>query len=144
MNNEFIKYHAGSNTYIIRKKAYFEEAVSLDGNMMVGAGANFWKGLIVSGSLELGKGSFVNGDIKAKNAIIGPRTEIIGSVEVENDLTLLDKVIVKGSAICGGEMFVRPGCLIAFAKAASTLELIGKVNVKEIESGTKVIVCSEY
>ena len=140
MNNEFIKYHAGSDTYIVQKKAYFEDSIILDGNTMVGAGANFWQGLTVSGSLELGKGSFVNGDVKAENAIIGSHTEITGSIEVVNDLTLLDDVIVAKSATCGGEMLVRPSCSIAFAKADTTLELIGKVNVKEIETGTKVIV----
>ncbi|MCK5307202.1 MAG: polymer-forming cytoskeletal protein [Zetaproteobacteria bacterium] len=143
MNNEFIKYHAGSDTYIVQKKAYFENAVAIDGNVMVGAGANFWQGLTVSGSLELGKGSFVKGDVKADSAIIGSRTEITGSIEVENDLTLLDDVIVAKSATCGGEMLVRPGSSITFAKADSTLELIGKVDIKEIETGTKVIVRSD-
>lgn len=143
MNNEFIKYHAGSDTYIVQKKAYFEESVTIDGNMMVGAGANFWQGLTVSGSLELGKGSFVKGDVKAENAIIGSRTEITGDIEVMGDLTLLDDVIVAKSATCGGEMIVRPGCSIAFAKADRTLELIGKVDIKEIKTGTKVIVRSD-
>lgn len=143
MNNEFIKYHAGSDTYIVQKKAYFEESVAIDGNMMVGAGANFWQGLTVSGSLELGKGSFVKGDVKAENAIIGSRTEITGDIEVMGDLTLLDDVIVAKSTTCGGEMIVRPGCSIAFAKADRTLELIGKVDIKEIKTGTKVIVRSD-
>ena len=143
MSNKFIKYHAGSDTFIVQKKAYFEDSVTIDGNMMVGAGANFWQGLTVSGSLELGKGSFVKGDVKAENAIIGSRTEITGGIEVVDDLTLLDDVIVARSATCGGEMIVRPGCSIAFAKADSTLELIGKVDIKEIETGTKVIVRSD-
>ena len=143
MNNEFIKYHAGSDTFIVQKKAYFEDSVTIDGNMIIGAGANFWQGLTVSGSLELGKGSFVKADVKAENAIIGSRTEITGSIEVVNDLTLLDHVIVAKSATCGREMLVRPECSIAFAKADSTLELVGKVNIKEIETGTKVIVRSD-
>ena len=143
MNNKFIKYHAGSDTYIIEKKAYFEDAVAIDGNVMAGAGANFWKGLTVSGSLELGKGSFVKGDVKAENAIIGSRTEINGKIGVVNNLTLLDDVIIAKSATCGGEMLVRPGCSITFAKANITLELIGKVDIKEIETGTKVIVRSD-
>ena len=143
MNSKFIKYHAGSDTYIIEKKAYFEDAVTIDGNVMAGAGANFWKGLTVSGSLELGKGSFVKGDVKADSAIIGSRTEITGNIEIENDLTLLDEVAIAGSATCGGEMLVRPGCSMAFAKADTTIELIGKVDIKEIKSGTKVVVRSE-
>jgi len=143
MNNEFIRYHADTNTYVIQKKAFFEDNVAVDGNMIVGAGANFWKNLKVSGSLELGKGSFVKYDVKADNALIGPHTEIGGSIEVASNLTLLDDVRVAKSATSGGEMLVRPGCSIGFAKADNTLELVGKVDVKEIETGTKVIVRSE-
>ena len=143
MNNEFIRYHADSNTYVVEKKAFFEDSVTVDGNMIVGAGANFWKSLKVSGSLELGKGSFVKHNIQAGSAIIGPRSEIGGTIEVDSNLTLLDNVKVANSATCGGEMIVRPGCSIGFAKADNTLELVGKVNIKEIESGTKVIVRSE-
>jgi len=57
MNTEFIKYHPGSNTYIIQKKAYFENSVLLKGNLIVGASCNFWQELRVEGNLELGKHS---------------------------------------------------------------------------------------
>jgi hypothetical protein len=55
MNTEFIKYHPGSNTYIVQRKAYFEDSVLLKGNLIVGAGCNFWQELRVEGNLELGK-----------------------------------------------------------------------------------------
>lgn len=143
MDEKFIRYHADTNTYIIRRKAFFENSIKIDGNVIVGSGANFWKDLEVSGSLQLGKESFVKGDIKANDALIGTRCEIGGNIEVANDLTMLDNVKIKGSAICGNEMSVRPGCQVKFVKAATALELIGKVDIKEIESGTKLIVRSE-
>jgi len=143
MDEKFIRYHADTNTYIIRRKAFFENSIKIDGNMIVGSGANFWKDLEVSGSLQLGKESFVKGDIKANDVLIGTRCEISGNIEVANDLTMLDNVKIKGSAICGNEMSVRPGCQVKFVKAATALELIGKVDIKEIESGTKLIVRSE-
>ncbi|WP_406659914.1 polymer-forming cytoskeletal protein [Methanolobus sp. ZRKC3] len=143
MNEEMIKYHESSNTFIARKKAFFEDEVTIDGNFIVGAGANFWSNLTVKGNLKLGKGSVVKGDVKADNIIIGPRSEIKGNVEAANDLKLFDSVKVSGSATAGRDMHIRPGCEISFAKATTILELIGQVNIKEIESGTKVIVRSE-
>lgn len=143
MDKKFVRYHAETDTYIVRKKAFFENSIKIDGNMIVGAGANFWKDLEVSGSLQLGKASFVKGDVKADEALISTRCEIGGDVDVTNDLTLLDNVKVGGSAICGKEMSIRPGCQVTFVKATTALELVGKVDVKEIESGTKLIVRSE-
>jgi len=143
MNTEFIKYHPGSNTYIIQKKAYFENSVLLKGNLIVGASCNFWQELRVEGNLELGKHSLVKGDVQAHNAIIGPHSEIRGSLQVSKDLTLMDDVNIAGSATCGGQMLVRPGCSVGFVKAETLLELVGKVSIKDIEAGTKVIVRSE-
>lgn len=141
--DKFVKYHADTNTYIIRRKAFFEDSVRLDGNVIIGSGANFWKDLEASGSLELGKASLVKGNIKASDALISTRCEIGGNVDVAHNLTMLDNVKVTGHAICGNEMSIRPGCEITFAKADTALELIGKVDIKEIESGTKLIVRSD-
>ncbi|WP_244603588.1 polymer-forming cytoskeletal protein [Methanococcoides sp. AM1] len=141
--DKFLKYHADTNTYIIRRKAFFEDSVRLDGNVIIGSGANFWKDLEASGSLELGKASLVKGNVKASDALISTRCEIGGNIDVTYNLTMLDNVKVAGHAICGNEMSIRPGCEITFAKADTALELIGKVNIKEIESATKLIVRSD-
>ncbi|MDY0386399.1 MAG: polymer-forming cytoskeletal protein [Methanolobus sp.] len=143
MSENTIKYHEKSNTYIAGKKTFFEEDVNIDGNFIVGAGSNFWKDLNVKGSLELGKGTFVKGNIIADKIIIGSKSDINGNVEASGELRILDSVEINGSAIAEKEMLVRPGCKIKFAKANSTMELVGKVSIKEIESGTKVIVRSE-
>jgi predicted acyltransferase (DUF342 family) len=76
-------------------------------------------------------------------AIIGAKSEINGNIEVAGELRIFDSVKINGSAIAGEEMLVRPGCNIKFAKASKTMELVGKTRIKEIESGTKVIVRSE-
>ncbi len=143
MSGSQIKYHKDSNTYIARKNTFFEDDVKIDGNLMVGAGSNFWKDLYVNGKLELGKGSFVRGNIRAEEALIGARSEINGTIYVAGDLRIFDQAKIGRSAIAGKEMLVRPGCKIAFAKASGTMELVGKVSINEIESGTKVIVRSE-
>jgi cytoskeletal protein CcmA (bactofilin family) len=143
MNKNLIKYHEDSNTYIARKNTYFEGDVNIDGNFIVGPGSNFWKDLNVKGILKLGKATFVKGNIKADEAIIGARSEINGNIEVLGDLKIFDSAQINGSAVAGKEMLVRPGCKIKFAKASNTMELVGKVSIKEIESGTKVIVRSE-
>jgi predicted acyltransferase (DUF342 family) len=143
MSENPIKYHEDSNTYITRKNSYFEREINIDGNLIVGSGSNFWKDVNVNGVLELGKGTFVKGNVKADEAIVGARSEINGNIEVAGDLKIFDSVKIEGSAIAGDEMHVRPGSKIGFAKATSIMELVGKVSIKEIESGTKVIVRSE-
>lgn len=143
MNSEFIKYHPVSNTYIIQKKAYFQNSITFEGNLLVGASCNFWQDLIVSGNLELGKNTLVKGNVKADNVLIASSCEIKGDLKVVNDVTLMDKVSIKGAAICGGGMHIRPGCSLNFVKAEKMLELIGKVDIKDIETATKVIVRSE-
>jgi predicted acyltransferase (DUF342 family) len=143
MSENPIKYHEDSNTYIARKNSYFEKDINIDGNLIVGQGSNFWKDINVKGVLKLGKGTFVKGNVRADEAIIGARSEINGDVEVAGDLKIFDSVKIDGSAIAGDDMHVRPGSKIGFAKASSIMELVGKVSIKEIESGTKVIVRSE-
>jgi predicted acyltransferase (DUF342 family) len=138
-----LRYHKASNTYIARRRSYFESDVTIDGNFIAGAASSFWQDLTVKGTLKLGKNSSVRGRIKADDIVIGPGCEIKGDVEAYNDLKLFDRVNVGGSAIAGGTISIRPGCSINFAKASTTLELIGQVHIKEIESGTKVIVRGE-
>jgi predicted acyltransferase (DUF342 family) len=143
MSSDLIKYHKASNTYIVRKRSYFENDVIIDGNFIVGAGSGFWKDLTVKGTLKLGKGSAVSGNIKADDVVMGANCEIKGNIEAYNDLKLFDSVTVSGTATAGGTISIRPGCSVGSAKASATLELIGKVHIKEIESGTKVIVRCE-
>jgi cytoskeletal protein CcmA (bactofilin family) len=142
MDSDFLKYHPESNTYIIRKQSFFEDDVNINGNLITGIGVNFWKDLDVNGSLKLGKGSVIRGNVRADDALIGPYSKIDGNLEIKNTIKILDGAVVK-SVICGGEMSVRPGCRIGFVKAEKTLELIGNVDVKEIERGTRVIVRTE-
>lgn len=139
MDSDFIKYHPESNTYIIQKKAFFEDDVFIKGDLITGPGVSFWKNLNVNGLLQLGKGSTVKGNVVADNALIGPYSRIDGKLEINNNIKILNGVVAH-SVICGGEMTVRPDCSIGFAKADITLELIGNVDVKEIERGTRVIV----
>lgn len=138
-----LRYHKASNTYIARRRSYFESDVIIDGNFIAGAASSFWKDLTVKGTLKLGKNSSVRGNVKADDIVVGPGCDIKGNVEAYSDLKLFDHVTVDGSATVGGTLSIRPGCSVAFARANATLELIGQVHIKEIESGTKVIVRCE-
>jgi predicted acyltransferase (DUF342 family) len=140
--SRFIKYHPLSNTYVIEKRAFFEEDIILDGNVIVGQEANFWRDLIVTGRLELGKGSLVQGNVKAGSALICAEAKVLGSMEAVSELILFDRADVN-AVVCQGDIHVRPGCTIGSVKAGGTLELIGKVSVKKVEPLTKVIVRGE-
>jgi carbonic anhydrase/acetyltransferase-like protein (isoleucine patch superfamily) len=138
----FIKYHRRSNTYVIEKRAFFDEDLILEGNVTVGQEVNFWKDLIVTGRLELGKGSIVQGNVKARSALICPEAKILGNIETISELVLLDRANIN-SAVCEEDIRVRPGCILNSVKAGGTLELIGKITIKKVEPLTKVIIRAE-
>lgn len=138
----FIKYHPRSNTYIIEKRAFLEEDLTLNGNVIVGQEVKFWKNLTVTGRLELGKGSIVKGNVKAKSALICSEAKVLGNIETDSELVLLDRAKINVAA-CQGDIHVRPGCTLNSVKADGTLELIGKVIVRKVEPLTKVIIRAE-
>jgi predicted acyltransferase (DUF342 family) len=138
----FTKYHPRSNTYVIEKRAFFEENLFLDGNVIVGQEVKLWRNLTVTGRLELGKGSVVQGNVKAESALVCAAAKIMGNIETVSELVLLDRASVN-SAVCQGDIRARPGCTIGSVKAGGTLELVGKVTVKRVEPLTKVIIRAE-
>jgi cytoskeletal protein CcmA (bactofilin family) len=138
----FVKYHPRSNTYVIEKRAFFEDDLKLDGNVIVGQDVKFWGDLTVTGRLELGKSSAVKGNIKAGSALVCAAAKILGNIETASELILLDRARVNAAA-CQGNIRVRPGCTIGSVKAGGTLELIGKASIKKVEPLTKVIIRAE-
>ncbi len=138
----FIKYHPRSNTYVIEKRAFLEEDLTLDGNVIVGQEVKFWKNLTVTGRLELGKGSIVKGNVKARSALVCSEAKVLGNIETVSELVLLDKAKIN-AAICQGDIRVRPGCTLDSVKADGTLELVGKVVVRKVEPLTKVVIRAE-
>jgi predicted acyltransferase (DUF342 family) len=138
----FIKYHPRSNTYVIEKRAFLEEDLTLNGNLIVGQEVKFWKNLTVTGRLELGKGSVVKGNVKARSALVCSKAKVLGNIETVSELVLLDRAKINMAA-CQGDIRVRPGCVLDSVKADGTLELIGKVLVRKVEPLTKVIVRAE-
>jgi len=138
----FIKYHPHSNTFVIEKKAFFDEPMMLDGNLIVGQDVNFWKDLVVTGRLELGKGSVVQGNVKAESALVCSGAKVLGSIEAVSELVLLDGAKVN-SASCGGDIYMRPGCAVGSVNSGGTLELVGKVTIRKVEPLTKVVVRAE-
>ena len=80
----------------------------------------------MKGTLKLGKGTFIKGNVKADEAIIGSNSEIKGNVEVSGELRILDTVEINGSAVAGKEMLVRPGCKIKFARQPTQWNLLEK------------------
>ncbi|WP_292389147.1 bactofilin family protein [Methanosarcina sp. UBA5] len=138
----FIKYHPRSNTYVIEKRAFLDEDLTLDGNVIVGQEVKFWKNLTVTGRLELGKGAVVRGNVKARSALVCSEAKVLGNIETVSELVLLDRAKINAAA-CQGDIRVRPGCVLDSVKADGTLELVGKVLVRKVEPLTKVIIRAE-
>ena len=127
---------------MIEKLAFFEEDLTLDGNVIIGQKVKFWKNLTVTGRLELGKGSIVKGNVKARSAIVCSEAKILGDIKTVSELVLLDRAKIN-VAVCQGDIRVRPGCTLDSVKADGTLELVGKVIVRKVEPLTKVVIRAE-
>ncbi|MCS3923562.1 polymer-forming cytoskeletal protein [Methanosalsum natronophilum] len=143
METENIKYHPPTNTYIVRRGSYFEDDIVIQGNLLTGSNVNFWGSLYVSGELEMGKCNNVKSSVIANSALVGPNCHVGENIEVNYDLLVLDNTIIENEATSYGNMKIRPGCSINYARSEGLLEIVGKAEIKKVESGTKVIVRTE-
>ena len=138
ISSKNIRFHAPSNTYIIPKNSVVDQNISVNGNIIVGPGCRFWKNIKADGNVQFGKGCVVEGDLKANQVVVGSFSKIKGSLIAESDVILLQNSAVRfvesKSAIT-----VMPECLVGYANG-STLQVIGKAEIKKIGTITKVTV----
>ncbi|MCL7412585.1 MAG: polymer-forming cytoskeletal protein [ANME-2 cluster archaeon] len=139
MDPMFIKIHPASDTFIVKKRSFFENDVFLPGNAIIGAGSSFWGDLVVKGALDLGRESKVKGNITARTAVISADSHIEGNIKVSSDLTLLDRVIVGGLAYADGDIFIRPKVSARAAECTGDIMVTGRTNIKSISSGHKLV-----
>ncbi|MCL7476471.1 MAG: polymer-forming cytoskeletal protein [Methanosarcinales archaeon] len=139
MDPKFVKIHPASETFIIKKRSFFENDVTLPGNAIVGAGSSFWGNLVVKGTLDLGWGSNVKGNITAATAVISADSNIGGNIKVSGNLTLLDRVNVGGLAYAYGDIFIRPMVSARAAECTGDILVTGMTNIKSIRSGHKLV-----
>lgn len=138
ISSKNIRFHAPSNTYIIPKNSVIDQNVAVKGNLIVGSGSRFWKNIKVDGIIQFGKGCLVEGNLRAGQVIFGSRSKIKGNIIADADVTLLQNSIVR-SAETKGNITIMPGCFVGYANG-STLQVIGKAEIKKIGVITKVTV----
>lgn len=138
ISSKNIRFHAPSNTYIIPKNSLIDYNLAIAGNVIVGPGTRFWKNIKTDGNIQLGKGCTVEGNIKAGQVIVGPRSVVKGSITADADVSLFQNAAV-GTIESSGNITIMPGCLVGYANG-STLQVIGKAEIKKIGVITKVTV----
>lgn len=57
--------------------------------------------------------------------------KILGNIKTVSELVLLDRAKINTATQAQGDVRVRPGCIIDSVKADGTLELTGKVIIRE-------------
>ncbi|MDV0445457.1 hypothetical protein MmiAt1_10360 [Methanimicrococcus sp. At1] len=138
ISSKNIRFHAPSNTYIIPKNSVIDENVAVSGNLIAGPGTHFWKNIKVDGNVQLGKGCILEGDLKAGQVIVGSGSRVKGNINAESDVSLFQNAVVR-SLESGGNITIMPGCVVGYANG-STLQVIGKAEIKKIGVITKVTV----
>lgn len=65
-----MKIFVNGTTYLAEPGCYFEKPIKIDGDFIVPLKTQFWKDLVVIGTLSLGVGSRVGGNITCNGAVI--------------------------------------------------------------------------
>lgn len=138
ISSKNIRFHAPSNTYIIPKNSVIDQNTAIKGNVIVGQGTHFWKNVKVDGNIQFGKGCAVEGNVKADQIIVGSRSKIKGKITADGDVSLFQNAFAE-SVESGGNITIMPGCVVGYANG-STLQIIGKAEIKKIGAITKVTV----
>jgi len=126
-------FHRPSNTYII-SNGYLEKSLRVNGNLITGPGVHFWKDLVVEGKLILGRGSSVGGQLFANRAILGAHCRVVGGVQVDEDLKILDGCEITREVVCGGNVRIRPRVRIDSLTSRGTVLVEGRTDISHIEA----------
>ncbi|MDL2261600.1 hypothetical protein LJC08_05165 [Methanimicrococcus sp. OttesenSCG-928-J09] len=138
ISSKNIRFHAPSNTYIIPKNSIIDQNVAINGNVIVGPGTHFWKNAKIDGNIQFGKGCTVEGNLRANQIIVGSRSKIKGKIIADADVSLFQNAAAE-SIESKGNITIMPGCVVGYANG-STLQVIGKAEIKKIGVITKVTV----
>ena len=138
ISSKSIRFHVSSNTYIIPKNLIFDQNVSINGNVIVGAGVRFWKNVKIFGDVQLGKGCVIEGDLNADNIIVGAQSKVKGNIIASGNVSLFQNSVAR-SIKSSESVTIMEGCFVGYADS-KMLEIIGKADIKKIGAITKVTV----
>jgi predicted acyltransferase (DUF342 family) len=138
MEGKSIRAHKGSNTLIITKHANYAKPINYRVNLIAGMNSRIMERINISGDLELGKGAYVTGSVRARNVVLGPWSVIYGDLTLTGDLLALDHSKVTGTVKCGGSATIRPGVAMGSLEATGLVEYYGKKPAKVV-TGKSVV-----
>lgn len=127
-----MRIYKNKNTYLAEPGSFFEGNVQIHGDFIVPQRTHFWGKLVVNGTLEMGPECSVEGEVICKNAIIGRDSRIKGTLLVDENATICDRVHLL-SIDAGGDIILRPGVTVGDVKSQNSVMIYGKIN-----SGTLV------
>lgn len=131
MEGSSIRAHRESNTLIIRKNSNYTRPISYRANLIAGMNSRFLERVSLDGDLVLGKGAQTMGDVKANNVILGPWTVIRGNLTVKGDLLALDHSRVLGKVTVSGSAVIRPDVAFKSLDTKGLVEYYGKKPAKK-------------
>ncbi len=119
-----------SGTLYVKKDSIVDKHLRFEGRVRAGLFVSFW-GDVEAEEVVLSPGCFVRGEIRCKNAVIGPKCRF-------SKVTAKDKVVVfpksVGNFVEAKEVLLKEGCFVGKVKA-DLIIVDGKAVVKELEGG---------
>lgn len=134
-----MKVFVKGTTYMAEPGSYFKDPVKIEGDFLVPPKTQFWKNLVVTGTLSLGAGSRVGGNILCNGAVIGRGCLVEGELCTgQGQVTICDGARVRVIR-SEGNVLLRPG-MAADEVHGENILVMGKVHCgKLMGRNTRVV-----
>ncbi|WP_290901376.1 hypothetical protein [Ferroglobus sp.] len=119
-----------SRILYVKKDSIVDKHLRFEGRVRAGLFVSFW-GDVEAEEVVLSPGCFVRGEIRCKNAVIGPKCRF-SKVMAENKVVVFPKSV--GNFVEAKEVLLKEGCFVGKVKA-DLIIVDGKAVVKELEGG---------
>ncbi len=119
-----------SRILYVKKDSIVDKHLRFEGRVRAGLFVSFW-GDVEAEEVVLSPGCFVRGEIRCKNAVIGPKCRF-SKVTAENKVVVFPKSV--GNFVEAKEVLLKEGCFVGKVKA-DLIIVDGKAVVKELEGG---------
>lgn len=134
-----MKVFVKDTTYLAEPGCYFKKPVKIDGDFIVPPKTQFWKDLVVTGTLSLGVGSRVGGNVTCNGAVISRGCLIEGELISDTEqVTICDGARVRAIR-SNGNVLLRPG-IVSDEVHGENILVMGKVHCgKLMGRNTRVV-----
>lgn len=128
--------------YMPERGSYFEESVKIDGDFLVPPRTEFWKDLVVKGTLSLCPESHIKGNVSCKGGVISRGCIIDGDLNVDGGVLIVCDGAVINRILSTGDVYLRQNVTAGEVRGNNIL-VMGKVQCGKLMGKNTRVISSE-